>query len=127
MSVLESSNTGINSLDLIRSVGKRIKSNLEQEKDRIYEEIRNYPRPIPACDQQFNFLLEERTRIARELQRLDEAFQPGLTGSDALARIEEFIGASSSLDDAARREIRSFLKQEFAGQSDAGSNIKDLV
>jgi hypothetical protein len=114
-------------LALVKSAWTRIRTRLESEKERIYEEIRSYPRPIPACDQQFNFLLEERTRIARELQRLDEAFQPGLTGSDALARIEEFIGASSSLDDAARREIRSFLKQEFAGQSDAGSNIKDLV
>jgi hypothetical protein len=111
----------------VRSAWTKIRTYLEKEKERIYEEIRSYPRPIPACDQQFNFLLEERTRIAGELQRLDEAFQPSLTGSDALARIDEFIGASSALDDTARKEIRSFLKQEFARPPETESDIQDLV
>ncbi len=42
---------------------------LERERDRIFEQIRSYPPPIPACDDQFNYLLAERDRIARELVR----------------------------------------------------------
>jgi hypothetical protein len=43
---------------------------LMAERDRINAEIRSYPTPITACDQQFNFLLEERTRIAIVLEQL---------------------------------------------------------
>ena len=30
--------------------------------DTIYEQIKNYPTPIAGCDEQFNYLLEERKR-----------------------------------------------------------------
>ena len=42
---------------------------LENERHRINEEIRNYPMPIAGCDEQFSYLLEERARIAQELDR----------------------------------------------------------
>ena len=31
--------------------------------DTIYEQIKSYPTPITGCDEQFNFLLEERDRL----------------------------------------------------------------
>ena len=43
---------------------------LEQERVRVQEEIASYPPPITACDAQFNHLLEQRTRVARELTRM---------------------------------------------------------
>ena len=43
---------------------------LEGERRRINDEIRNYPTPIAGCDAQFNFLLEEQARIVDELDRL---------------------------------------------------------
>ena len=43
---------------------------LRQKLDRIRQEIETYPAPIPACDLQFNTLLEEREQIAGELRRL---------------------------------------------------------
>jgi len=43
---------------------------LESEKRRINEEIRNYPTPIAGCDVQFNSLLEEQAKIGQELDRL---------------------------------------------------------
>lgn len=48
----------------------QVRSQLEAEKRRLDEEIRNYPTPIPRCDAQFNHLFEERERIVRELARL---------------------------------------------------------
>ncbi len=56
---------------LPKSNRKEIRDRLEGERDRNYKEILNYPRPIPACDQQFNHLLEEREKISRELDRMD--------------------------------------------------------
>ena len=37
----------------------------------IYEQIKNYPTPIAGCDEQFNFLLEERDRL-RNLLATDQ-------------------------------------------------------
>jgi hypothetical protein len=51
------------------SVAETTREHLENERQRINEEIRNYPTPIAGCDAQFNFLLEERARIAYELDR----------------------------------------------------------
>jgi hypothetical protein len=48
----------------------QVRSQLEAEKRRLDEEIRNYPTPIPRCDAQFNHLFEERERILRELAQL---------------------------------------------------------
>ena len=43
---------------------------LEAEKQRLYQEIRNYPTPIAGCDQQFNYLLEQQASVAAELSRI---------------------------------------------------------
>ncbi len=51
----------------------RVTAHLESERVRIHDEIMRYPSPIPACDEHFNFLLEERTRIGRELRRAKRA------------------------------------------------------
>jgi hypothetical protein len=40
---------------------------LQNEKALIVEEIRSYPRPVAGCDAQFNYLLERRDAIEREL------------------------------------------------------------
>jgi len=45
---------------------------LEKELARTYEEISSYPPPIPACDEQFNYLLEKRDQLLRELARLKQ-------------------------------------------------------
>lgn len=47
-----------------------LRDRLQKAKKLILEEIRNYPRPIAGCDQQFNYLLEERDRISGELSRI---------------------------------------------------------
>ena len=54
---------------------KTLRSQLQAEKERIQQEISSYPTPIAGCDQQFNYLLERRTQIRRELARLLEAEQ----------------------------------------------------
>ncbi len=43
---------------------------LQAEKQRLYEEIQNYPTPIAGCDQQFNYLLEQQAQVIAELRRV---------------------------------------------------------
>ena len=35
----------------------------------IYQQIKDYPTPIAGCDEQFNFLISERDKLQRELER----------------------------------------------------------
>jgi hypothetical protein len=101
--------------DLLKSVWEQIRTRLEGARSRIYEEIRNYPRPIPACDQQFNYLLEERARVCGELDRVDEVLREGLWRSDPVQRIEAFLQSSGCIDSGAQQAIRSSLKEAFSG------------
>ncbi len=61
---------------------------LEALKETVAGELRNYPPPIPACDGQFNRLLELRRLLPRELARLD------LAANDRSITIEDFIHSS---------------------------------
>lgn len=86
-------------------VWRAIREHLESERRRIYGEVQNYPPPIPACDAQFNHLLEEQGRISRELARLDAACREGLAPGAHERAAAEFVSASSYIDEEAGRKI----------------------
>lgn len=48
---------------------------LQAEKQRLYDEIYNYPTPIAGCDQQFNYLLEQQAQVVAELARVRAALK----------------------------------------------------
>jgi len=62
---------------------------LQSQRDAIVHEIRHYPPPIPACDVQYNYLLEQRDKVLREL-RLLRRMEP----TDPI-QLEAFAAASS--------------------------------
>ncbi len=88
---------------------RRIKQHLEAEKQRIFQEIRQYPPPIPACDVQFNGLLAERAAILQELGRVEEILKQTLTYKDTISLLDEFISASRYVNDDLERSIRQTL------------------
>ena len=47
-----------------------LRASLEARRKQLDDEIRAYPTPIQRCDAQFNFLMEERSRIVAELEAL---------------------------------------------------------
>ena len=47
-----------------------LRASLEARRKQLDDEIRAYPTPIPRCDAQFNFLMEERARIVAEIEAL---------------------------------------------------------
>ena len=53
-----------------RSLAREIIEHLRGVRERLAEEIRSYPTPIPRCDAQFNHLFEERERIAKMLDEM---------------------------------------------------------
>ena len=58
----------------------------------VSEQIQNYPPPIPACDAQFNHLLELRQTLPQELARLK------LVATDNSMSIDDFIHSSPCED-----------------------------
>ena len=43
---------------------------IKQELERVNTEIGNYPSPITGCDEQFNYLLEMRSKMERRIKEL---------------------------------------------------------
>jgi hypothetical protein len=84
-----------------------LEQHLESARRSILAEIRSYPPPIAACDQQFNYLLEQRDRIARELSRLAAARRQD--ASVDTAALLEFVNGS----DCIALELKADLLQRL--------------
>lgn len=100
--------------DLLESICSDIKARLERSKEQVHAEIRNYPPPIPACDVQFNQLLEKRTRVSQELTRLQALSARAPTAQANIKRLDELITTSTFIDDEAKRKIRASLRKALS-------------
>lgn len=99
---------------VVKSRWKVVREYLENKKDQIYEEMVHYPSPIHACDQHFNYLLEERTGVSQELRRLNAFSERSLTSKDPVKLIDEFITSSTVINDEAEQRIRSSFKDALS-------------
>ncbi len=73
----------------------QLKRLLEQKKVQVQMEIANYPPPIPACDQQFNYLLEQRAAISQALSQLPQLLQQSMT----IETIQDFIATMDCISE----------------------------
>lgn len=82
-----------------------MQAELNALREAISRELCTIPPPVPACDVNFNRLLEDRARIIDELQTLARlrASQPG---RDQLAA---FCRASGALDASGKSRIEALL------------------
>ena len=93
---------------LVESVWREIENHLEIEKKRIFDEILNYPPPIPACDVQFNFLLEERSKITEELRRMRKISENDANGVQS---IREFVESCEYFNNLLEAKLLSDLEK----------------
>ena len=93
------------------AVWQEVESHLEKEKQRIFDEILNYPPPIPACDVQFNFLLEERSKITQELRRVHEILEEGTGEPDRISLLREFVKSCKYFDESLTAALLSDLEK----------------
>jgi hypothetical protein len=99
----------------VEGIWNRIREYLETKRNQILEDIVNYPPPIPACDQHYNYLLEQRVTISQELRRLNTLFQDRSAGQDEIKLIDEFLTASAYIHDEAAQHIRAAGKDALSG------------
>ena len=69
-----------------------LRARLVQLQEAVAAEIRAYPPPIPACDAQFDHLLERREQLSEALARLDAARE------DGSRTLESFVAGLPGLD-----------------------------
>ena len=91
------------------SVYDAVQGFLEARRDRICAELGEHPRPVAACDVHFNRLLEERTAVCREIDRLRALRGPDGARGATRAGIEAFLRACASLDEESRRRFLMLL------------------
>lgn len=87
------------------------KSQLEKVKSQINKEIGNYPPPIPACDAQFNYLLEKRSNISRTLKQVDTLLTKCGTEIIEIDTIEELVNMSNEIDDGMAERLKAAFIQ----------------
>jgi hypothetical protein len=96
--------------DVVKSIWEELRGHLEDKKNQIVDEIKNYPPPIPACDQHFNYLLEERANISRELNRLEACAKESLARADPGKLIDAFVGTSTYMSAEVKQKMRASLQ-----------------
>lgn len=89
----------------------RIRERLEDEMSRVREEIRRYPFPIPACDAQYNHLLESREALSIVLARIRDLCSDSAPGRADIS-IDACLDASADMDDTVKSEIRTIIENE---------------
>lgn len=92
-------------------IASLVQAELEARRIAISRELATIPPPVPACDVDFNRLLEDRGRIADDLQQLKRM----LASDEADETILAFCRASTFLSDAVKTEaealLRSFVRE----------------
>ncbi len=87
-----------------------VKRFLEERRRPVEDEIRRYPPPIAGCDAHFNYLLEQRATLSRELVRLDAARRAA--GADDGQAVDAFLRSSACIDADTAVRIRAGLKPQ---------------
>lgn len=78
---------------------------LQRERERIYGEIHNYPPPIPACDAQFNHLIQQRSAVTQELRTVQNLPISPLDSTASRAALRQAIADSEILDAAVKERL----------------------
>lgn len=88
---------------------QRFEAHLWQERERIYAEIHNYPPPIPACDAQFNYLIEKRAVVGQELSKVQAIGTLPNDSAQEAAALRQMITASEILNKAVKARLLEAL------------------
>ena len=87
------------------------KNQLNKVKIRVNKEIGNYPSPIPACDAQFNYLLEERSKITKALKQVDSLLMKCGRKIIENETIEELFKTLNQIDDGMAARLRAAFRR----------------
>jgi len=96
------------------ALARELRRVLDDLRHALDAEIRDYPTPIPRCDAQFNFLYDQRQRIAAQLAALDAAGAEETAYRHALAEVLAAPPVSERPDE---RALRTRIAAGFAAEA----------
>jgi hypothetical protein len=91
--------------EVVRSVGVEMEDFLQARKRQLYEEIGGYPTPITACDQQFNYLLEQQANVAGTLARLTTIMADPIARGGLVGEFCDLIRSCEVLDEDTKQRL----------------------
>lgn len=92
-------------MDLRARIGSLVQCELDARRVAISRELASIPPPVPACDVDFNRLLEDRGRVVDDLRRLHRLL--AIDGTEA--EILDLCRSTEFLSDAVKREVETLL------------------
>ena len=101
--------------DRFAALRDRVRALLEGERQRLQEEIRTYPTPIPRCDEQFNHLIARRELLFSVLGHLDAAASLS-SAQNGDSWLDAFID-SSGLEPEFKLRLRAAVSQGTLAES----------
>jgi hypothetical protein len=97
----------------LQSACNELRAYLDRTRRSVDEEIRSYPTPIPRCDAQFNYLYEQRSRLAQALLRIDAALGNPSSQTPLVEAITCFVGDASYSNSAEEEDLKRRLRDEL--------------
>ena len=77
------------------------------------DEIRAYPTPIPRCDAQFNYVYEQRARLAQWLSRANSVVE-GSSSREVVTVLAEFVASPPLAAGTDELRLRERLRAQLA-------------
>ncbi len=78
----------------------------------LNKEIGAYPAPIPACDAQFNGLLEQRRQLSRAIRAIDAILAKGATETLTGVDLQRIVDALGQVDDTLAARLKATLTRD---------------
>lgn len=89
--------------DLAQAIRRKLRA--------LNREISAYPPPIPACDAQFNFLLEKRRRLSRDSRQIQQLMAQEARKGVGRGDLEALGDRLGRHDDLPVVRLRAFLDE----------------
>ncbi|MEO8674256.1 MAG: hypothetical protein ABI569_01680 [Casimicrobiaceae bacterium] len=98
----------------LRALCVELRDWLAAAKHTADDEIRVYPTPIPRCDAQFNYVYEQRARLAQWLARANAAMETDDASSKLESLLAEFAASPPLGAGADELHLRERLRAQLA-------------
>lgn len=99
---------------ILQAACLELRQYLARAKRSVDDEIASYPKPIPRCDAQFNYLYEQRSRLSQELERATSGLAEASSMDGLVSLIMNFVDSASCSGDTEEQDLKARLRAKLA-------------